>query len=516
MFRLTSRVLSLAFVAGTALSAYAAESPRSITIYSSAQPGAIDPALYRPTKTGPYYNPYVQQQIPGYAVVREDRTVNIANGRGELRITDVAALIDPTTVSFRSLTDPVNTRVIDQNFQFDLVSTEKLMQRYVDKPISVTVPRGDSVEVVDGVLLSSQNGSLVLRNEKTGELNTIVSNYGVTLPQLPSGLITRPTLVWNTASNTGGEQTARISYQTEGVTWWADYNLVFTEGANANKGVLDVGAWVSILNQSGATYEDTRLKLVAGQVQRAPRGNQGRAAGFERRELAMDTGAGAPEFSEKSFFEYHLYTLSEPTTIPDNSTKQLELFPAARGVPCDKVLVYIGQDYQGYWYGDPMTNQDYGIPTKKDVDVYLRFKNEQGNGLGIPLPAGRVRVSKLDEADGGLEFIGEDVIRHTPRNEEILIRLGQAFDVVGERKQVDFNYDAGRKRMDETIEVEVRNRKKEPVQVIIQERMYRWTNWQFVGQVPDNKKLDASTVQFPVTIEADGKAVVRYTVRYTW
>lgn len=164
-------------------------------------------------------------------------------------------------------------------------------------------------------------------------------------------------------------------------------------------------------------------------------------------------------------------------------------------MPCDKVLVYIGQDYNGYWYGEPMTNQDYGIPTKKDVDVYLRLDNKEGNGLGIPLPSGRVRVSKLDEADGGLEFIGEDVIKHTPRNEEILIRTGQSFDVVGERKQVDFNYDASRKHGRDD-----RGRgpqpQKEPVQVIIQERMYRWTNWQFVGQVPDNKKLDATTVQF--------------------
>ncbi len=511
------RLTTFALVAGTTLSiaAIAAEPTRSITIYSSAQPGAIDPALYRPVRTGQYYNPYQQQQIPGYAVVREDRKVNIAHGRGELRITDVAALIDPTTVSFRSLTDPVNTRVIDQNFQFDLVSNEKLMQRYIDKPISVIVPRGNTTETIDGTLLSSQGGGFILRNDKTGELTTISSNYGVTLPKLPYGLITRPTLVWNTTSNTGGEQTARISYQTEGITWWADYNLVFTEGENANKGVLDVGAWVSILNQSGATYDDTRLKLVAGQVQRAPRPHEGRNLGFARSEMAMDAAA-APSFAEKSFFEYHMYTLSEPTTIPENSTKQLELFPTARGVPCDKVLVYIGQDYTGYWYGDPMTNQDYGIPTKKDVDVYLRFKNDEKSGLGIPLPSGRVRVSKQDEADGGLEFIGEDVIKHTPRNEEILIRLGQSFDVVGERRQADFNFDSNRKRMDETVEVEVRNRKKEPVQVIIQERMFRWTNWQFVGQAPEHKKLDSSTVQFPVTIEPDGKAVVRYTVRYTW
>ncbi len=515
MFR-TSLTLAMIIggISGSTLSAHtlASEPPaRSVTIYSSAQPGAVPAAMYRPVRMGGY-NPYSQQPVPGYAVVREDRKVEIAQGRGELRLTDVAALIDPTTVSFQSLTDPDGTRVIDQNFQFDLVSNEKLLERYIDQPISAIVQRGDGTSVVKGTLLSAQGGVLILRDERGG-INTLNGYVGLDLPDLPKGLITRPTLVWNTASQRGGEQTARIGYQTEGITWWADYNLVFTEGQNANKGTLDVGAWVSILNQSGAGYEDTKLKLVAGDVQRAS--NRKAEYGFAQSRGMVADMAEAPSFAEKSFFEYHLYTLSEPTTIPENSTKQIELFPVARGVPCDKILVYAGQE-DFWWGGEPLTDQGYGVQSKSSVDVYLKFKNDEKQGLGMPLPAGRVRVSKLDAEDGGLEFIGEDVIKHTPREEKVLIRLGQAFDVVGERKQVDYRYDSGRKRIDETIEIEVRNRKKEAVQVVVQERMYRWTNWEFVGTPPAHEKLDARTIHFPVTIEANGTATVKYTVRYTW
>jgi hypothetical protein len=499
-------------VAGaTGGAAIGAEPTRSITIYSSAQPGAVNPAMYRPVRSGGY-NPYGQQAVPGYAVVREDRGVTIAQGRGELKITDVAALIDPTTVAFTSITDPEGTRVVDQNFQFDLVSNDKLLERFVDQEIGVIVQRGDTAGTVKGTLLSAQGGVLILR-DAGGGLNTLNGYLGLDLPELPSGLITRPTLVWNTTSTRGGEQTARISYQTEGITWWADYNLVFAEGKDANAGTLDVGAWVSILNQSGATYDNTRLKLVAGDVQRAQQAGVEHLGFAQSRSLAGD--AAAPSFAEKSFFEYHLYTLSEPTTIPQNSTKQIELFPTARGVPCDKILVYAGQgDY--WWGGEPITDQGYGVQSKSSVDVYLKFKNDEKQGLGMPLPAGRIRVSKLDPEDGGLEFIGEDVIKHTPREEQVLIRLGQAFDVVGERKQTDFRFDAGRRRMDETIEIEVRNRKKEAVQVIVQERMYRWTNWEFVGSPPAHEKLDARTIHIPVNIEPNGTTTVKYTVRYTW
>jgi hypothetical protein len=222
-------------------------------------------------------------------------------------------------------------------------------------------------------------------------------------------------------------------------------------------------------------------------------------------------------FEEKTFFEYHLYTLGRPSSLPDNSTKQIELFPAAAGVACDKTLVYYGQAgmYAGYG-GSPYTDRNYGMVGNKKVDTYLSFKNAQDNGMGIPMPSGRVRVSKVDSADGSLEFIGEDRIDHTPKNETVLLKLGSAFDVVGERRQVDFKIDTSRNTMTEEIEVKIRNHKDEAVKVIVKENLYRWTNWKIVASTQSYDKQDARTIHFPITVPADKEVIVRYTVRYTW
>jgi hypothetical protein len=222
-------------------------------------------------------------------------------------------------------------------------------------------------------------------------------------------------------------------------------------------------------------------------------------------------------FQEKTFFEYHLYTLGRASSLPDNSTKQIELFPAVAGVPCEKTLVYYGQQGFNYGFGpNPYTDRNLGIASNKKVDTYLSFKNTQDNGMGIPMPSGRVRVSKTDAADASLEFIGEDRIDHTPKNETILLKLGSAFDVVGERRQVDFKIDTSRNTMTEEIEIKIRNRKEEPVKVIVKENLYRWTNWKIVATSQPYEKQDARTVHFPVTVPADKEVVVRYTVRYTW
>lgn len=509
---LSNAVTSLLAVAALTGGAIAMDST-SLTIYSSAQPGAIPAEMYRPVAGGSQYAGSFYRQIPGYAMIRQNVRMDIAKGVGELRLTDVAALIEPTTVQFVSLSDP-GTKVLEQDFKFDLVSNEKLLQRFLGESITVSTIRGDQSDVHRGKLLASSAGSIVLQKDGGG-VQVLNGPQSIAFPSLPGGLITKPTLEWKVSSDKGGTQDVRVSYQTEGITWWADYNLVFEEGKSANVGKLDVSAWVSILNQSGGTYADATLKLVAGEVHRAQPPRYPRSEVFmERAAMAKSEDAG---FQEKSFFEYHLYTLGRPATIPDNSTKQLELFPTARGIACDKVLVYNGLAEIGIWYGgEPVNDQNFGLQTKKDVDIYLRFDNSEKKGMGMPLPAGRIRVSKLDPADGSLEFIGEDTIKHTPREEEVLVRLGKAFDVVGERRQVDYTVDTNRKTMTETIEVKVRNRKQESVEVVIQERLYRWTNWEIIKPTKEFKKLDASTIQFPVVIDKDGEAVVRYTVRYTW
>jgi hypothetical protein len=476
----------------------------ALTIYSNARPSAVAPEIYRHGGRG--------QALPGYAVVRHERELQLARGRNTVRFTDVAALIDPTTVTFESLTDATGTSVIEQNFQFDLVSAEKLLQKYVDRAISVDQVRGTGVESFTGTLLSTAGGITLRLND--GGIQTLPHNAGVRLPELPGGLITRPTLVWDVAASRAGAHKARVSYQASGITWWADYNVTYAEGRNANFCQLDVGAWVSIINQSGAGYTDAKLKLVAGDVQKvATTGRIHPAAQAMRASVAEDRAAG---FEEKAFFEYHLYTLGRPTTLPDNSTKQIELFPVARRVPCEKTLVYYGA-LPAYGFGpNPATDRNYGIATNQKVDVYLGFRNAEQNHMGMPLPAGRIRVNKADPSDGTLEFIGEDAIDHTPKNENVKIRLGSAFDVVGERRQVNFTVDTSRRNMTEEVEVKLRNHKKEPVTVIVKENLYRWTNWQITAKTHDFEKQDARTVHFPVKIAAGGEETVRYTVHYSW
>ncbi len=495
--------------------AMAEEPDRSttLTIYSTARPGAIPPEMYRPvTQQQAQYGRQYSRAIPGYAVVKQERQIKLEAGRGTVRFSDVAALIDPTTVSFSSLTDPEGTRVLEQNYEFDLVSTAKLMQRFLDRQITVEQTRGDSVATFTGTLLST-SGGLILKGSD-GQVQIINGYSNVQLPELPGGLITKPTLVWDVSTQKPGMHRTRVSYQTTGMTWWADYNVVFAEGEDANSGVLDIGAWVSIINQSGAGYDDAKLKLIAGDVHRAPQPEMRYAVEF----LGTPSRAKAARgFEEKAFFEYHLYTLGRPTSLPDNSTKQLELFPTAKGVPCEKVLVYYGLDrgFRGF-FPNPITDRNLGIQSNKKVDIYLRFKNSEQNNMGMPLPSGRIRVNKLDPADQSLEFIGEDTIDHTPKDEKVLIKMGSAFDVVGERKQVDFEIDTVRKWMEEEIEIKIRNHKEEAVKVIVKENLYRWVNWEIKEKTHEYEKVDARTIHIPVEIEPDGEVTIRYTVRYSW
>lgn len=508
-----------------------ANAGEALTIYSSAQPGAISPEQYRPGSG---------QTVPGYALVRHERDIPLKTGRNNVRFGDVARDIDPTTVSFESLTDPDNTRVVEQNYQFDLVSTERLLDKYIDREITVEQQRGNGTQTFTGTL-SSTAGGLILRN-RDGSVQIVNGYAGVKLPEIPGGLISKPTLVWDITAQKAATHKTRVTYQTGGITWWADYNFTYTEdrpaqdngkagagngGKTGNGGrtgdsatvgsatgacKLDVGAWVSIINQSGATYTDARLKLIAGDVQRAPRGRGPTPMQMGAMAKTADAAAG---FEEKSFFEYHLYTLAFPTTLPDNSTKQLALFPTAHEVSCQKSLIYLGQGgVPGY--GGLITDRGYGTQGNTKVDVYLNFKNGRENHMGMPLPAGRIRVSKLDTADNSLEFIGENVIGHTAKDESVLIKLGSAFDVVGERKQMDFRIDSNARWMEEDIEIKLRNRKDEAVTVQVRENLYRWTNWSIVKKSQDYEKQDSRTIQFPVKIAKGGEAVVRYTVRYTW
>ena len=477
----------------------------SLTIYSKNGGGAVDPSVYLNGQN------YRGASVAGYAVVRQQREIDLPAKNNIIKFSDVAEFIDPTTVQFKSLTDPKGTKVAEQNYQFDLVSQQKLLEKYIDKKISVEKTVGDKVEILEGTLLSTQGG-LTLKTADGG-IKAINNYSSVNFPTLSEGLITKPTLVWNIFTEKTGKHKSEVSYQTQGITWWADYNLTYNEGKDANSGTVDFGSWVSIINQTGATFADAKLKLMAGDVQQVTKGNK-RDEIREKMELSSSIVA-APAFAEKAFFEYHLYTLDKPVTLPDNSTKQLELIPAVASVPVEKVMVYNAtmNDY----YGGIYTDRAYGTEnTNKKVDVFLKLINKKENGLGVPLPAGRIRVNQRDAADGSLEFIGESLIDHTPRNEEVLIKLGSAFDVVGERKQVNYVLDTNNKFIDEEIEIKIRNQKKQAVKVRVVENLYRAVNWKIANSSGEYTKDNANRISFLVDVAPEKETIIKYKVHYSW
>jgi len=472
----------------------------SVTIYSKLQPGAVSPELYRPAP-----GRQVNGQVPGYAIVRHDRSYDIEKGPHSLRITDVAALIDPTTVTFKSLDQPA-TRVLEQSFQFDLVSQAKLIQRYLGQSIAVELARGDQVDRVEGVLLGAFDGLTLQMGD--GSVRAIRNYQNLLFDQLPGGLITKPTLEWLLDSPTTGQQQTRITYETQGMTWWADYSIVYDESRACT---MDLAAWVSIINQSGADYLNARLKLIAGDVHRAQQ-RQPRSDVVYKMAMAEEADQG---FVEKAFFEYHMYTLGRRTDVPDNSTKQLQLMPPARGIGCKKELVF-APTLSTPWWGRQQLDQNFGRYGKGEVSVFLRFRNEEKQGLGIPLPAGRIRVMQLDTDDDALEFIGEDVIDHTPRNEDVLIEMGNAFDVVGERRQTDFRLDQRTRNLWESFEIRLRNHKDEPIDVVVLENLYRAANWKIEDASHDQKKENSNRIRFDVRVPAEDEVVVTYTAHYDW
>jgi hypothetical protein len=508
MTRLRTTAWAAAALACLASVARAEEGP-SLTVYSSADPAGFDPQQFvAQQRTG--QDPTFAWQVPGFGVVKEVRKVDVPAGEGVVRFVDVAQFIDPTTVSFVDLTDPQGTSVLEQAFQFDLASPDKILERYVDRTIGYE-RRNDAgavVEKVEGTVLSVNQGTVIFRAED-GLRFLSTREPGLRLPSLPDGLLTRPTLLWKVRSEAGGSHDVRTTYQTAGLTWRADYNLVL----DASDAKADVSAWVSLLNLSGAGWKDVRLKLIAGDVQRVlpvgPPAPMAAAAPME------DRAAG---FEEKAFFEYHLYTLPRRTDVPDKTTQQITLFPTATGVAVEKVMVYYGLPDAAHWgaFPRPATDRNLGSDSNPKVDVYLRWKNAKENRMGMPLPKGKVRVYKQDDADGTLEFVGEDLIDHTPRDETVQVRLGQAFDVVGTRTQVDFRVDAARRTMTDSYRIELRNHKDAPAKVVVKENLFRWTQWEVLSPSHPFTKVDARTVHFDVEVPAHGVQTVTYTARYTW
>ncbi|MCX5632805.1 MAG: DUF4139 domain-containing protein [Phycisphaerae bacterium] len=448
-----------------------------------------------------------------FAVVKERRPIVFDKGLNTIRFTDVASSIDPTSVSFQCLSAPGKIAILEQNYEYDLVNTFSLMNRYIDKEINISIKGSgaDKGTEVAGTLLAARDNNLILKNDN-GQLEIISegSVRNISLAQLPEGLVTRPTLIWLAQSETAGSQQCQVTYTTANISWKADYSAILNAAENA----LDISGWVTIDNQSGAAYKDATVKLIAGDVRRVeePRPQE------MMKMRGMVAGAGAPAFEEKSFMDYHIYTLQRPSTINNNQTKQIEFITPALNVPAKKIYLY------------ERSKND------KKVQVKFEFENKKENGLGIALPKGKVRVFKKD-TDGmlapletgrlkrpsgivdalsltGLEFVGEDLIDHTPKNEKLSLYIGDAFDIAVEYKLIDSKV-ATRTRW-EKHSIELRNRKDSPVTVFVDEKFPAWVNWKIEESNKPYVKKDAATARFTVDIAADSNATVEYSVTQRW
>jgi hypothetical protein len=433
------------------------------------------------------------------ALVRDVRQIHISPGVFPLHFEDVAASINPATVHFRSLSEPTKLSVVEQNYEYDLLDPAKLLQKYVGREVTLVRAEKDagSTRYVEtkALLLSDNNGPVW----KVGnEIVTGMSADSYRFPDLPGNLYSRPTLVWMLDNRGVNAQKVEASYLTENMSWKADYVLTVTRDEKA----ADLDGWVTLANNSGVAYSNAKLQLVAGEIHQAAPAVPMK---MMTDSLRMNANAPAPQFTQEGFSEYHLYSLERRTSIQNNESKQISLLNGT-DVPVEKYLMVEGQ---AYYYRNP---QGIGNAIPQPVKVYYRFKNEQKGGLGMPLPAGTVRVYQAD-SKGGVQFVGEDNIQHTPKDEALKIYIGNAFDVVCERKQTDYKkLSSNQAEMEYAITL--RNHKDTAVTVEVREPV--GGDWQVVDSNFKAEKLDASTIGFHVPVDKDGAATLTYRVRVKW
>lgn len=416
-------------------------------------------------------------------LVRDVRELDLANGRSSVSVADVAARIDATSVHLKSADRDGGITVLEQNYRYDLANPDRILERYLDHPVQAILEDG---ELHEGVLQSFGGGQLVLLGDRGLSMLQREKIVDIRFPSLPEGLITKPTLVWDLVADRAGKQKAELSYLTNGINWHAEYVAV----TNEDDTEADLAAWVSVDNRTGATYPDARLQLIAGDVNIIKKRQDKHMRGG--RMLMAEAALPDAGFEEETFFEYHLYTLPRPTTIRDRETKQISLFPPAT-TPVEKLYEY-----------KPWVND-------KKIRIILQFENSEERGLGMPLPKGKVRTYKRDSR-GGQQFIGEDMIDHTPKNEKVRLGLGNAFDVVAERTVKDQRKISDRVR-ETSVEVKFRNHKEERITILAQDRF--WGDWTVTTESHSSEKKDARTAEWSIPVGADGEVVLTYTVRVT-
>lgn len=434
------------------------------------------------------------------ALIRDVRQIHLFSGTFPLRFEDVAASIMPATVHFRSITDPAKLNVVEQNYEYDLLDAQKLLQKYVGREITLVraEEEANSTKWVEtkAVLLADNNNEPVWKIGN--EIVTGMPTSWYRFSELPGNLYSRPTLVWTLRNNGAEAQKVEASYLANNINWNADYVLTVARDEKTS----DLDGWVTLTNNSGASYENAKLQLVAGEIHQLPPRLEVRAKIESQMSTAM---AAPPQFQQEAMSEYHLYTLGRRTTIQNNESKQISLL-SGTGVPVEKFLLVEGQSY---YYRN---QQGIGNAIPEPVKLYYRFKNEEKGGLGMPLPAGTVRVYQAD-SKGGIQFVGEDRIDHTPKDETVKIYVGNAFDIVCERKQIDYKKLASN-LYEMEYQITFRNHKDVPVTVEAREPI--GGDWEVLNSNLKWTKLDATTIGFEIPVAKDGTATLDYRVRVKW
>jgi len=450
-----------------------------------------------------------------FAVVRDTVPLDLKSGVNNVRYADATARVEPDSVILRDPAGKHSLQIWEQNYRNDPVTQELLLSLFEGKTIDFQNSRmkdnTQSREFIPGKIIRSGyvpgGGSEQPIIEVNGKLQFTLPGTPL-FPDLGDDTVLKPTLNWLLQSDQPGKFDAEVSYITGGFTWEADYNLVSPEKGDT----VDLIGWVTMNNQSGKTFRDARIKLMAGDVNKIQPQNYPMAAG--RVMKMMDMATAAPAVTEKAFDEFHLYSLARTTTLLDRETKQVE-FVRATDVKAPVIYIYDGAESGYRFYGGLNSDRGYGTQGNKKVRVMREFVNAETNHLGIALPKGKLRFYRRD-ADGQMEFVGEDMIDHTPRNETIRVTTGNAFDLVGERKQTNFRVDTGDKWLDESFEIKLRNHKKEAVTVRVVEHLYRWSNWAISQESAPHRQVDSKTIEYEVALGPDEEKVVTYTAHYTW
>ena len=426
-------------------------------------------------------------------LVKDLRQLPLPRGPQELKFMDVAAQIIPTSVRIKSIKNPQQLQVLEQNYEYDLLNPRKLLDKYVGKEVKLYTRNvyTEKEEIVTATVLSNNEGTPVYQ---IGRDITYGHPGRVLFPEIPQDLISKPTLVWLLDHKTAGPVPLEVLYLTQGINWRADYVLVLNETDTQ----ADLSGWVTIDNKSGATYQNARLKLVAGDINRVQEEVR------RDRKLAAPMAAAkeaAPQFKEDSFFEYHLYTLERKTTVKDNQTKQISLLDAQQ-IPVKKEFIYRG-------YSHYFRNKIGEIITNQKVSVFVEFQNKKENNLGMPLPKGTLRVYKQDN-EKSLQLVGEDTVDHTPKDEKIRVKMGEAFDLTAVRKQMNWEKIAS-DSYETSYEISLRNHKKEDVVIKVVEPLPG--DWRVLENSHPYTKMDSGTLSFEVPVAKDKEAKLKYRVR---